>query len=156
MSYDVRVKELPIQPIVSIRASVLHEEIMRFYDDAQAELGAYVQQIGVAVTGPKMSLWHSGPQDSPTHTDIETCLPIAHLVPAHGRIQSRELPAGRVVYTIHTGAYDTLGEAFEAVWAYTQQQGYEVAGPPRDLVLIGDNDVRDPAGYRTEVAWPIH
>jgi effector-binding domain-containing protein len=155
MSYAVQVKHLPTQPIISIRASVPHEAVMRFYEQSQAELHAYAQQIGVAITGPKMSLWYSGPHDSPTHTDIETALPVAHLVPAQGRIQSRALPAGRVVFTIHQGAYDTLGEAFAAVWRFIEQQHAVAAGPPHDLVLVGPDDTPDPADYQTEVAWPI-
>ena len=156
MTYDVGVKELSALPIVSIRATIPNDEIMSFYTEAQDELRSSIEALNVAVAGPKMSLWHSSPQDSPTHTDIETCLPVARPVPALGRIHAGELPAGRIVYTIHSGPYDTLGDAFEAVWAYLQQHGYAPAGPPRDLVLVGEDDVSDPVAYRTEVAWPIH
>ena len=48
-----------------------------------------------------------------------------------------ELPAGLEVFTVHAGAYNEMGDAFDAVWQWIQEQGYEVAGPPRDAVLVG-------------------
>ena len=75
MTYDVRVKELSAQPIVSIRATIPNDEIMSFYNEAQDEIHSYLENLNVAVAGPRMSLWHGSPQDSPTHTDDTTKRP---------------------------------------------------------------------------------
>ncbi len=44
MTYDVRVRELSAQPIVSIRATIPNDEIMSFYTEAQDELRSYLRR----------------------------------------------------------------------------------------------------------------
>lgn len=156
MPYDIQIKETGAQPVVSIRAVVASAELVDFFEDACREIREYLAQIGERPVRPPMSLWHSSPEQSRDGVDFEPCLPVEHRVPPRGRIRADELPAGLVISTIHSGDYDTMGAAFDAVWSWIVGHGYEPAGPPRDVVLIGAHDTGDPAGYRTEIAWPVH
>jgi len=155
MNYAIQVRNVRPQPVLSIRAVVPTPELIQFFDAACQEMQAYLAQLGMSQVGPPMSLWHSAPGQIPNSSDLETCLPIPHLIPASGRMSSRELPAGLEVFTVHAGAYDDMVQAFDALWHWVQAEGYEMAGPPRDVVLVGPNETSDPAAYRTEIVYPI-
>ena len=155
MQYVVQLKELRAQPLVSIRAVVSATQLVDFFEEAVREMRDYLAEIGERPAGPPLSLWHSSPEQSETEFDFEPCLPVPHSVPAKGRIRAGELPAGLVASTIHSGDYDSMGAAFDAVWNWIVDHSYKPAGPPRDVVLVGAHDAVDPVHYRTEIAWPV-
>lgn len=155
MLYEVNVRDVPAQPILGIRAVVAPLELAGFFEDACRDMYAYLDRIGVSPAGPPMSLWHSSPDESREGVDIQTCVPIERPAQSSGRMMAGELPAGRLAYTIHSGPYDGMWAAFDAVWAWIGRNGCEPAGPPRDIILVGAHDVVDPYQYRTEVAWPV-
>jgi effector-binding domain-containing protein len=155
MTYRVQIRQTNPQPILSIRAVVPTLELVGFFDEATIEMKTYLAQVRVSITGPAMSLWHSAPGEIENASDIETCWPVAGPAPASGRMRYRELPAGLEAFTVHAGSYDTMGAAFDAIWNWIQEQGYEMDGPPRDVVLVGPNDTPDPEQYRTEIVYPV-
>lgn len=155
MVYEIQLREAGPQPVLSIRAVVPTLELVQFFDVACAEMRAYLAQAGIRITGPAMSLWHSAPGQIPGASDIETCWPIEGPAPSSGRMKYRELAAGFQAFTVHPGPYDDMGNAFDAVWHWIQERGYEMAGPPRDVVLVGPGDTSDPADYRTEIVYPV-
>jgi effector-binding domain-containing protein len=155
MTYQIQVREVSAQPILSIRAVVPTLELVKFFDDACDEMRAYLTQVGISAAGPPMSLWHSAPGQIPDASDIETCLPVERPVPSSGRMRYRELPAGLQAFAVHHGGYDEMGNAFDAVWRWIQENGYEMDGPPCDVVLVGPTDTDDPSAYRTEIVYPV-
>jgi effector-binding domain-containing protein len=155
MAYEIRVREVGSQPILSIRAIVQTPELVRFFDEACNEMRTYLILVGVRAVGPARSLWHSAPGQIPDSFDIETCLAIEHPVPPSGRMRYGALPAGLQAFTVHHGAYNDMGNAFDAVWHWIQAHGYEMVGPPCDVVLVGPDDTSDPSAYRTEIVYPV-
>lgn len=155
MTYEVKVKEVAAQPILSIRARVPEGELVAFFDEACGEMYAYLERVGVRPAGPPMSQWYSDPEMTPGEAEIETCIPVEQHAPSSGRVKAGALPAGPLAYTVHDGPYDNMGEAFDAVRAWIQINGRKTAGPPRDVVLVGPNDTDNALAYRTEIAWPI-
>jgi effector-binding domain-containing protein len=155
MKYDIKVREVGSQPILGVRAVVRTLELVQFFDEACNQMKNYLAKAGVRTAGPAMSIWHSAPGQIPDGFDIETCIPIENLISPADPMRSRELPAGLQAFTVHYGAYDDMGNAFEAVWKWIQEHGYEMVGPPRDVVLIGPNETSDPSTYRTEIVYPV-
>ena len=155
MDYQIQIREVEPQPILSIRAVVPNLELIRFFDEACREMQTYLEQLSIRVTGPAMSLWHSAPGELPDASDIETCLPIEAPVSTVGRMKYRVLQGGLEAFTIHQGSYEDMVNAFEAVWQWIKEQGYEMTGPPRDAVLVGPNDTDDPSAYRTEIVYSV-
>ncbi len=153
--YEVKVREVAAQPVLSIRAVVPVMELVDFFDEACQEMYAYLEREGVRPAGPPLSLWYSDPESTPGESEIQVCVPVERPVLPSGRMKPDELPAGQLAYTIHEGPYDSMREAFDAVWSWIQSNSREPAGPPRDVVLVGPNDTDDPAQYRTEIGWPL-
>jgi effector-binding domain-containing protein len=153
--YAVQVRAAGPQPVAGIRDTVPTSDLVQFFADACREIHAYLSEIGVAVTGPPLSIWHSSPGEIPHGFDVETCIPVEHGVPARGRIRPGELAAGTIASTVHEGPYDDMGAAFDAVWSWIEAEGHEPAGPPRDVVLVGPDQTDDPAEFRTAIVYPI-
>ena len=151
MTYTIQLREVSPQPILSIRAIVPTLELVGFFEEATREMQTYLAQVGVRPVGPPMSLWHSAPGQIPNASDLETCWPIEGPVPSSGQMNFAELPAGLEAFTLHEGDYDTMGYAFDAIWHWIQEQGFEMAGVPRDRVFVGPNDTTD----RAEIVYPV-
>jgi effector-binding domain-containing protein len=136
----IQMEEVGPQPIVGIRAKVPTEGLAGFFEVAWRELLAHAAGAGARVMGPAMSLWHSAPGDVPGGFDMEVCIPVDRVLAVSSRVVGRELPRGTLASTLHEGPYATMVAAFDAVWKSTQANGYAMAGPPRDVVLVGPKD----------------
>ncbi len=82
--------------------------------------------------------------------NVEVGVILNEPIPLTGRVIRSALPAGLVASTVHRGPYSGLGDAHDAVAAWSQTQGrpltrtrWEVYGPHND----------DPSQVWTEVHW---
>jgi len=84
---------------------------------------------------PPLLLYHDAEYQE-TAQDIEVVIPIKAPVPADGRYTVRELAGyDTVACLIHTGAYDTLPQAFATLLTWIETHGYRIAGPLREAYL---------------------
>jgi effector-binding domain-containing protein len=71
-------------------------------------------------------------------------------------VKVRNLPGeDSVASTIHRGPYDNIGEAYQALMTWCEANGYELAGPDREVYLTSPPKVSDPADYVTELQQPV-
>ena len=155
MSYTVNVKEVSSQPILGIR---LHTSLAAIGNEAGGALGelfAYLAELGVRPAGPPGAQYYQGEAFQEDDLDVEFWVPIDKRLAGRGRMNGGELAAGAAATTLHAGPYDQLGNAYSALAAWIQQHGHDMAGPPRELYLVGPGQAATPADLRTEVVWPI-
>ena len=152
MTYDIASREVPDQPIVSIRERHPLSELPAFIGRSFGEIYQHLALLGAVPSGEPFIIYHSfGPDD----LDVEACAPIAREVVATGRISARVLSATTVAETLHVGPYEALGEAYGALTGWIAQNGYEVAGPVRETYLNEPGPGVPPEAYRTRIAMPI-
>jgi effector-binding domain-containing protein len=154
MQNQVEIKEVPAQFVVSIREHTPVSGMPELFQGAFGELFPYVFQMGARPAGPPLTIYHDQ-EFKEEDVDVEICVPVERLLEPSGRVTSRELPAGKVLSIMHAGPYDGVGEVYQALGAYQMEHGLEMAGPPREVYLVGPGQVEDPAEYRTEILWPI-
>ncbi|MGZ8515150.1 MAG: GyrI-like domain-containing protein [Candidatus Limnocylindrales bacterium] len=152
MDYVIAKRELPQQPIVSIRDRCAQGDIPGFVGTAFGELFGRLGLLGVEPAGPPFVIYH---EFGPDGVDAEVSVPIAQAVSATGRIKARVLPAVTVAGTLHVGPYDDLGAAYAALTEWIRSNGFEATGPFQERYLNGPGDQVSPAEYRTEVEIPI-
>lgn len=151
--YEVKVKELAAQPVLSIRTRAPMEQAGPLIGQAIGEMMAYLGEMLMHPAGPIVFILHEN--DGDDGADFETCVPVAERMPGKGRIAARELEGGPVAYALHRGPYEELGPAYAALAAWVQEHGHETVGPLREVYLVSPGDTQDPADYRTEIQWPI-
>lgn len=154
MPYDVKIKEVDAQPIISIRART---SIARIGDDIGQAFGELFRYLGRSFrrpAGPPFSLYHD--EDfKEEDVDLEICVPTKKLLGGRDSIIARELPAGRLAYTLHVGPYENISLSYQALIGWIKDHGHEISGPARETYLVGPTQVKEATAYQTEVAWGI-
>jgi effector-binding domain-containing protein len=88
--------------------------------------------------------------------DIEVAAPITGALTATDRIKVGELPAiEQAACLIHHGSYETIVESYKALMAWAEANGYQMAGPDREVYLQGPEPGRNPAEFITELQLPV-
>lgn len=153
-TYTVQLKEVPAHAFLSIRRRAPVAALLETMAVASSSLLGYLKEIGAAPSGSWFTLYHNTDYND-VEVDVEVCVPTPRFVPSMGEIRQGSFPAQTQAWALHEGPYERIGQAYRALQKWLEEKGYVPAGPIRDLCLIGPADVDDPAGYRTEVAWPV-
>jgi len=104
-------------------------------------------------TGPALAIYH-GEEFDPQALDLEVAVPVAGWLRAGHDAGVRTLPAVDAVTTVHAGPYGGIGNAYAALAQGAAERGHDLGPGPRETYLVGP-DRSGPAGWRTEVAWPL-
>ncbi len=65
------------------------------------------------------------------------------------------LPAAELAVTAHVGDHDTADVTYGQLGTWVVGNAMAVAGPVREVYLVGPADSPDPAAWRTEIGWPV-
>jgi effector-binding domain-containing protein len=152
MSYEVEVRKVPEQHVVSIRTQCHVAELGAILSEILPEVWRYIRQSGVSPTGPPFTRYHGFAED---RVDIEGGMPVPSALPGEGRITAGTLPAGEVATTIHVGPYDKLPHAHDALHQWIEEHKKNSAGPQWEVYWTDPGREPDPAKWKTELMWPV-
>jgi effector-binding domain-containing protein len=108
-----------------------------------------------SVTGPFLAIYHDM-EYREKDVDIEVAIPIGEDLALDEPIKVRVLPGEETVAsTIHRGPYETIGQAYQALVTWCESNGYELAGPDREVYLTAPPEASDPSEYVTELQQPV-
>lgn len=152
--YDVVIKKIETAKVAAIRGvvptpadqSALWMELMGYLDRQKAHM-----------IGPPMALYHD-PDFKERDWDIEVCMPITdELVPGEN-VKVYDLPGfGAAACVVHAGPFATIGEAYDAVGKWINENGYQIVGSARELNIRPPEkpgDQNDPSTL-TEIQFPV-
>jgi DNA-binding transcriptional MerR regulator len=130
--YDVVIKKIDPIKVASVRGVVPTPPHQRSLWD---ELMDFLQQKNARMIGPPMALYHD-PEFKERDWDIEVVMPLEGDIAPSQRVQVYELPgAAKMACVVHTGSFATIGEAYDALARWIDQNGYQIVGPGRELNL---------------------
>lgn len=151
-NYEVVIKKVEPTRVAAIR------DVVPAYSQQGGlwnELYAQVGQYGAQFAGPCITVYYDE-EYKERDVDVEVCQPISGPIPAQGRVQIRELPGGPVASVVHNGAYNRIGQAYDALMRWIGGNGYKTAGPGRELYLRAAQPVRqDDESCVTEIQLPV-
>lgn len=154
--YEVVMKKIAPMRVLSIR------DVIPNYQDQGAlwdELDEYLGRHRIHVQPPGVTIYH---QEEP-QIDVQVCLQPkdqtqAAEAPREGRVQYGELPGiESAAATIHSGSLRNIGDGYKALVSWIERQGYQIAGPLREVYLRGPkaHSQTDP-GVMVEIQAPVH
>jgi effector-binding domain-containing protein len=152
MAEDIVLKDLPAQPVLSIRAKVPMTGLEDFFAGSFAKLFPYLAKLGEQPVGPPMAVYHGQP--GPEGIDAELCVPTEKVLAASDDIQAAELPAAKFATTMHTGPYEAVAATYKTLGEWIQANGLKIAGPSREIYFVGPGQA-DPEAYITEILFPV-
>ncbi len=151
--YDIHLREIQPQLVATIRGTVPWADLGTFVPGCFKELWETCTGQGVRLAGPPFTMYFTGDPESPV--ELEAGVPISDDVEPSGRVRCSTLPGGLAATTLHAGAYDEVGPAYRALAEWIEEHGHEMKGAPREIYLVGPDQVTDPGALRTEIVWPI-
>jgi effector-binding domain-containing protein len=158
MKNEVLIKEVPAFQILGIRTLVTLAEMPTLFGQIFGELCSYLGQRNIVPAGPPMTIYHDAvEQAEPDRWDMELAVPVPRPLAGQDRLRGRELEQAKVACTLHEGPYgqSSVGETYRGLMAWIQSQNLSIAGPPREIYLVGPGHNLSPENYRTEIQWPI-
>jgi DNA-binding transcriptional MerR regulator len=130
--YDVVIKKIEPIKIASVRGVVPTPPQQ---DPLWGELEGYLTAQHVRPTGPCFALYHDE-EHKERDWEIEACEPIANELKASERVKVYTLPAVEMMAcTIHHGPFATIGEAYDAILKWVDENGYRIHGPGREIYM---------------------
>jgi effector-binding domain-containing protein len=153
-AYEVHIRETRPQATASVRGRAAWTELGPFISASLIEIFRAAGDQGIRFAGPAYGIYHSA-EGTEVEVDLEVGMPVAEAIEPCGRVLATEIPGGLVASTVHAGRYEEVGPAYRALGEWVQEHGHETAGPPREIYIVGPEQVRDPGALRTEIVWPI-
>jgi effector-binding domain-containing protein len=130
-SYDVVVKKVPGLKVAAIRGVVPSPP-----DQGAlcARLGEGLQKQGVEIGLPCLTLYYDS-EPPEQDWDVEVCAPVNDSVQPRD-FDVRELPAVETMAcVVHSAPFISISEAYAALGAWVEGNGYRVNGPTREVIL---------------------
>ena len=152
--YDVVIKKVEPIKVASVRGVVPTPPDQRSLWD---ELMSYLGQQGTRMIGPPMAIYHDK-EFKDRDWDIEVAMPITDAMTPDKRVKVHNLPeVETMACVVHTGPFATIGEAYDAIAKWVDQNGYQIVGPGREMNLrlpemLGDQN--DPNTVN-EIQFPV-
>lgn len=149
MSYPCEAVEKEAQPAITIRTRTPVESLPSVLGQGYGAIMQYLEESGEYPAGmPFVAYYNMDMQD----LDIEVGFPVAHPLPGRDNLQSSQLPAGTYATCLYTGPYEDMVRAYEALYAWIEQHGYESTGVAYEFYLNGPQDA-PPEGLQTRIMF---
>lgn len=144
--YAVTLRELPAITVRSRRQVVTDypRGVIALFRSILTEIEA----AGKAPAGAPFVMYYDE-EYNPERVDVEVAWPVSD--PA---LVTNTIPATAAAVTMHVGSYEELVQAYAAVFAWVNQNGYAARYPMRD-VYHNDPSTAPPEELVTEVILPI-
>ena len=151
MSYNCELIERTAQPVVSIRTRGAVKDLPSILGRSYGALGAYLGRMRQEPAGAPFAAYYN--QDM-QNLDLEIGFPVAKKVAGQGEIQSGEIPGGRAASCMHTGPYDKIAAAYEALGQWMQARGLQGTGACYEFYL---NDPQNTPSEKlqTQILFPL-
>jgi DNA-binding transcriptional MerR regulator len=141
------------QPVAAIRGTVDLSDVLQWYSGAMDELGAAISGAQQEPSGPSGGLYDNE-LFTEEHGNVLVYVPVPG-PPKTGRVERYELPGGDLAITVHYGSHDDIDVTYGRLGSYVADNEFTVAGPVREIYLVGPRDTADESAWRTEIGWPV-
>ena len=105
MSYKCEVVEQPPQPTLSIRTTTHVKDLPQELGKAYGAVGLYLGQLGEQPAGAPFTAYFNMDM---SNLEVEIGFPVSSALPDKDKIQSGEIPGGRIARCLYTGPYNEI------------------------------------------------
>ena len=130
--YDVIVRQIEPQLVAAQREVAPDDDrITEMFE----ELERYVDRFNARADKPPLTIYHD-PEYRDEDIDAEVAVPLNKTIPESAEVRVLELPRmERVACVVHSGSYATIYQAYNALLAWIEANGFHMAGPIREIYL---------------------
>ena len=155
MDYEIKLVELEPQPVLGVEAQIAPPQLGEALGQILPKVFQYIHEQGQEMAGrPFLRYLNMGDQ-----FHIDAGIPTVQPVSGKGDILSKTLPGGRSATTLHLGSYETVGEAWNALFAWCDEQNLltGMGGPGMGGWDVYENDPTEvsPEEVKTRLYYPL-
>ncbi len=144
-NYEIQIKEAEEQVLVTRRNKMSVEEFGTYY----GKIYEKIAREHMTINGVVMAIYHDQEFD-PAYSDIELGVGITERDKA-----DFVMPGCLCATTIHKGAYSGLPDAYGAIVAWINANGYHMNGMPYEIYRKTQFDKLPPEEWETEIFFPV-
>ena len=153
MSYmeniDVRLVEIPMMYLLSIRKNVLEHEFSEEYGTCFGQLFRKMEEKKLTAAAPPMVLFH-GDEYTPFGLDTEFAIPIKEYATG-----TRDFRPGLCLKTVVQGSYLQLSSVYARQIEWAEREGYENSNALYEVYVTDPTEVSKESELVTEVYYPV-
>jgi effector-binding domain-containing protein len=155
MERKVELKEQPAQMVVGKRFRTSMDKIQEDIGAAFGAIFGYLGEVGETPVGAPFALYYGDMNEFNLEDfEMELCVPVSRLLEGKGDIASREVAGGPAAAIMHKGPYNAVEPAYNDLDAWIRENGYEYAGPAREVWLNDPSQVPE-SELLTEISIPV-
>ena len=144
-NYEIQIKEAEEQVLVTRRNKMSVEEFGTYY----GKIYEKIAREHMTINGVIMAVYHDQEFD-PAYSDIELGVGITERDKA-----DFIMPGCLCAATIHRGPYSGLPDAYGAIVAWINANGYHMNGMPYEIYRKNQFDKLPPDEWETEIFFPV-
>ncbi|WP_282945561.1 MerR family transcriptional regulator [Cellulomonas endometrii] len=146
---DVELRAVPATTVAAVEGDVAHDDVIAWYAGAMAELDAAVAEP----TGVPGGLYDNALfEDGRGYALVYRPTPRP---PRTGRVHPVTLPAVEMAVATHVGEHHDIDVTYGELGTWVVANALAVAGPVREIYVVGPRDTAEPSAWRTEIGWPV-
>ena len=151
MSYQCELKEWSAQPTLAVRTRTAVQDLSRVMGETYGAIAQYLGELGEYPAGPPFAAYHNMDMQD---LDVEIGFPVARELPGRGDIQAGEIAGGKAATCLYTGPYEDIGQPYEALSQWMEENGYEPTGVAYEMYL-NDPQETPPEELQTQIVFPL-
>ena len=155
LSVEVTTAPPVVVAYVTTASSTDERAIATAIGGAYAQVGRFMAAYGLEQAAPPITINTKWGAEG---YEFEAAIPINRQperpVPAESAVRLKQTYGGRVLKTVHRGAYRGMRDTYDRLFAYLAAHGFEQAGPPWDE-YVSDPGQTPEADLVTHVYVPI-
>lgn len=151
MRYAIELTDSKLIHTAVIRNQLPAKELAKFIPAACGEVWSFIRSAGLPRPGRHLALYLDA------QGSVEVGAEVSEPFPGNDRIHCSQLPAGRVVTTVHFGPYQHLKGAHAAIREWCASHGYRCS--PVSWEIYGhweESWDNNPSKIRTDVFHLLH
>jgi DNA-binding transcriptional MerR regulator len=130
--FDIIVREIEPQLVATHREVAPDDDRITYMFE---ELERYVDRFHARADKPPMTIYHD-PEYRDEDIDAEVVVPLKMAIPGSEEVRVIELPRiEQAACVVHTGSYAAIYQAYNALLAWIEANGYRMTGPIREVYL---------------------
>ena len=151
MSYNCKIEEKPVQPVLSIRTRSAVQDLPEVFGRCYGAIAQYLGELGETPGGaPFAGYYNMDMQD----LDIEIGFPVSRPLEGKGEIQTGSIPAGKMATCLHIGPYKEVEPAYNALIEFIAQNKYESTGVAYEIYLNDPAETPEEE-LQTQIVFPL-
>ena len=151
MEHHCEIKDMPAQPVLSIRARCAVQELPQLLG---VSFGAIAQHLGGMGENPAGAPFVAYYNMDMQNLDVEIGFPVSRSLSEQGNIQAGQIFGGKFATCLFTGPYSEVGSAYDALTKFVAEKGLEPTGVAYEFYLNDPQTVK-PAELQTQIYFPL-